>query len=104
MMRGNGARRARQARRGMSMLESDLERARAAYAESCWLAAYEAFNRADEADPLAPEDLELLTTSLLMRARDDEAIAALELAHHLYMERGETLRAARSATWIGMNL
>jgi DNA-binding CsgD family transcriptional regulator len=88
----------------MSMLESDLERARAAYAQSCWLAAYEAFNRADEADPLAPEDLELLTTSLLMLARDDEAIAALERAHLLYTERGETLRAARSATWIGMNL
>ena len=42
--------------------------------------------------------------SLLMLARDDEAVATLERAHHLYAERGETLRAARSATWIGMNL
>jgi DNA-binding CsgD family transcriptional regulator len=88
----------------MSPLESDLERARAAYAERCWLTASEAFARAEEAQPLAPEELELLTTSLLMLARDDEAVVTLERAHHLYLERGETLRATRSATWIGMNL
>jgi DNA-binding CsgD family transcriptional regulator len=88
----------------MSSLESDLERARNAYAERSWLTAYEAFTRADRTDPLAPEDLESVTTSLLMLARDDEAVAALERAHHLYLERGETLRAARSATWIGINL
>ena len=53
----------------MSTLQSDLERARAAYAESSWLIAYEAFGRADEAEPLAPEDLELLTMSCYARAR-----------------------------------
>jgi ATP/maltotriose-dependent transcriptional regulator MalT len=88
----------------MSTSERDLERGRAAYAERSWLAASEAFARADEAEPLTPEDLELLTTSLLMLARDDEAVGTLERAHRLYVERGETLRAARSATWIGMNL
>ena len=88
----------------MSAPRSDLEHARAAYADSCWLIAYGAFARADDAEPLAPEDLELLTTSLLMLARDDEAVATLERAHHLYVERAETLRAARSATWIGLNL
>jgi len=84
--------------------KSDLEQARTEYAERSWLAAYAAFSRMDEVDPLAPEDLERLTTSLLMLARDDEAVAALERAHLLYVERGETLRAARSATWIGINL
>src|SRR6516165_3439296 len=88
----------------MSTLESDLARARAAYAESSWLAAYDAFARADSAEPLATEDLELLTTSLLMLARDDEAVAILERVHHLYVEHGETLHAARSATWIGISL
>ena len=88
----------------MSPLQSDLERARAAYAESSWLAAHDAFVQADEAEPLAPEDLELLSMSSLMLARDDESVASLERAHHLYTERSETLRAARSATWIGMNL
>jgi DNA-binding CsgD family transcriptional regulator len=88
----------------MSRLKSELECARAAYAESSWLTAYEGFAQADSAEPLAPEDLEFLTMSLLMLARDDEAVATLERAHHLYAESGETLPAARSATWIGMNL
>ena len=88
----------------MSALDSDLEQARAAYAARAWLAAYIAFTRRDKVQPLAPEDLERLTMSLLMLARDDEAVATLERAHRLYVERGETLRAARSATWIGINL
>src|SRR6476659_1452009 len=88
----------------MNTSERDLELAHAAYAERSWLAAHEAFIRADEAEPLAPEDLELLTTSLLMLARDAEAVGTLERAHRLYVERDDMLRAARSATWIGMNL
>ena len=72
--------------------------------ESSWLTAYEAFARADEAEPLEAEDLELLTMAMLMLGRDDEAVAILERAHHRYAERGQTLRAVRSATWIGMNL
>jgi ATP/maltotriose-dependent transcriptional regulator MalT len=87
----------------MSTSERELERARAAYAERSWLAASEAFARADESEPLSPADLELLTTSLLMLARDEDAAETLERAHRLYLEGGETLRAARSATWIGIS-
>jgi DNA-binding CsgD family transcriptional regulator len=89
---------------GMSTLSTEVERARAAYVERSWRSASEAFARADAAEPLAPEDLELLSTSLLMLGRDDDAVATLERAHHLYVEREATLLAARSATWIGMNL
>jgi DNA-binding CsgD family transcriptional regulator len=88
----------------MGTPESDLEAARAAYASSAWLTALTAFERADRTAPLAAEDLELLSTSFLMLARDDESSGALERAHHLYLDRGETLRAARAATWIGLNL
>jgi DNA-binding CsgD family transcriptional regulator len=83
---------------------AELERGRAAYASRSWLEAYEAFSRADEEAPLEAEDLELLATATLMLGRDDEAIGILERAHNLYLERGETLRAVRAATWIGMNL
>jgi ATP/maltotriose-dependent transcriptional regulator MalT len=83
---------------------NDLERARAAYGERAWLDAYEAFARADAEEPLEPEDLELMTTSLLMLARDDDAVVTLERAHHLYLERGERLRAVRAAAWIGLSL
>ena len=88
----------------MSRLQPDLERARAAYAERSWLEAYEAFAAADEAEPLAPEDLELRATTARMLARDDEAVQLLERAHHAYVESGNTLRAAYCAGWIGMTL
>jgi len=81
-----------------------LDRARDAYAGRAWLEAYEAFTNADEVAPLEVEDLELLTTATLMLGRDDDAIAILERAHHRYLERGETLPAARAAIWIGLNL
>jgi ATP/maltotriose-dependent transcriptional regulator MalT len=88
----------------MTTLRPDLERARAACDERSWLEASEAFTRADAAEPLDASDLELLTTSLMMLAREDEALATLERAHHLYVGRDETLPAARSATWIGVSL
>jgi DNA-binding CsgD family transcriptional regulator len=81
-----------------------LDRARDAYARRAWLEAHEAFSRADGDGALEAEDLELLAMAKLMLGRDDEAIAILERAHHRYLERGDTHRAVRAATWIGMNL
>jgi ATP/maltotriose-dependent transcriptional regulator MalT len=88
----------------MSTLEPDLERARAAYADRSWLEAYAAFARADEAESLAPDDLELRATTARMLAHDEEAVELLERAHHAYLERGVVLRAAYCAGWIGMSL
>ncbi len=88
----------------MSRVVRDLEHARAACAAREWRQAHDAFVRADTTEPLEARDLELLTTALLMLAREDDAVATLERAHHLYVERGETLPAVRAATWIGMNL
>ena len=88
----------------MSTPEPDLEHARAAYAGRSWLEAYEAFARADEAESLAPDDLELRATAARMLARDEEALGLLERAHHAYLERGVVPRAAYCAGWIGMSL
>jgi DNA-binding CsgD family transcriptional regulator len=88
----------------MTTNEQPLERARAAYAERSWLEAYEAFARADEAEPLAPEDLELHATTARMLGRDDDAIRILERAHHAYLEKGQAALAANCAGWIGMSL
>jgi DNA-binding CsgD family transcriptional regulator len=82
----------------------ELEHARSAYAGRAWLDAHDAFVRADSETALEAEDLELLTTATLMLGRDDDATAVLERAHHRYLERGETRRAVRAATWIGINL
>jgi DNA-binding CsgD family transcriptional regulator len=88
----------------VSTADPALERARTAYAARSWLEAYEAFAEADEAESLAPDDLELRATTARMLVRDDEAVELLERAHHSYLERGETLRAAYCAGWIGMTL
>src|SRR5436190_23067616 len=39
-----------------------------------------------------------------MLARDDEAVEILERAHHAYLGKAETARAAYCAGWIGMTL
>src|SRR5436190_6477029 len=82
----------------------ELEQGRRAYEGRGWLEAVESLSRADAVAPRAPEDPELLATTTWMLGRDDEGIGILERAHHQYLERGETLRAVRAATWIGMNL
>jgi DNA-binding CsgD family transcriptional regulator len=81
-----------------------LERGRRSYTARVWPDAYESLSRADEASPLAAEDLELLATSAYMLGRDDEWMSLLERAHHLYADAGEALRAVRCAFWVGMNL
>lgn len=81
-----------------------LDRARDAYARRAWLEAHEALSSADAQGVLEGGELELLAMTKLMLGRDDEAIAILERAHHRYLERGETGRAARAAIWIAMNL
>ena len=76
-----------------------LERGRAAYANRAWREAHDALSGAESA-----EDLELLATSAYMLGRDDEYVAALERAHHAHLDRGDGLRAARSAFWVAINL
>jgi DNA-binding CsgD family transcriptional regulator len=82
----------------------ELERGREAYARRAWLDCYTSLSRADEASPLGAEDVELLATSASMVGRMDDYLAFLERAHHMYLDAGEELRAARAAGWIGMNL
>jgi hypothetical protein len=64
----------------MTTEQSALERGRVAYAARSWLEAYESFAAAEEAELLAPEDLELRATTARMLVRDDEAIEILERA------------------------
>jgi ATP/maltotriose-dependent transcriptional regulator MalT len=81
-----------------------LAQARRAIDQRSWLEAREAFARADRSHPLEAEDLGLWATAQLMLAEDEAAIVTLERAHYGYLERGETVPAARAAIWIGMNL
>jgi DNA-binding NarL/FixJ family response regulator len=82
----------------------ELERGRDAHARSAWIEARDALARADEAAPLAAEDLELLATAEYMLGSEENWARVLERAHHRYTEAGEACRAARCAFWIGTNL
>jgi DNA-binding NarL/FixJ family response regulator len=82
---------------------SELERGRESYARSAWRDAHEALTRADRASPLGANDLRLLATAAYMLGRDDDYLAAMERAHHEYLEAGEGLPAVRCAFWIGVN-
>jgi hypothetical protein len=82
----------------------ELERGRRLYEQRSWLEAHQSLVRADRADPLAPEDLELLATAAYMLGDDDEQESALERAHRGRLARGERLAAVRSAFWLGVFL
>jgi DNA-binding NarL/FixJ family response regulator len=82
----------------------ELQRGRESYARGAWIDAYESLSGADQASPLAAQELELLATSAYMLGRDDEYLGALERAHHAHLDGGERLRAARCAFWMGINL
>ena len=66
-----------------------LKRGRQAYAESAWGQAYESLARADEREPLAAEDLELLATSAYMLGREEQWFQILERASQAHTEAGE---------------
>jgi ATP/maltotriose-dependent transcriptional regulator MalT len=83
---------------------SELEQGRSAYERRQWLDAYTALSTADAAAPLGVDDVERLATAASMVGRMDEFLTLLERAHHLHLEQGESLRAARCAGMIGMNL
>jgi hypothetical protein len=55
-----------------------LDQGREAYARSAWAQAYESLARADELEPLAAADLELLSISAYMLGREDDCRSFLE--------------------------
>jgi DNA-binding CsgD family transcriptional regulator len=82
----------------------ELEQGRASYARRAWARAFASLERADHEAGLGAADLELLATSAYMLGRMDDFLAVLERAHHAHVEQGETLRAARCAFFVGVNV
>src|SRR5450432_1310070 len=80
---------------------SELERGRAAYRGQEFAEAFRLLQAADEAEPLAGDDLDLLSKSGGLIGRDEESMKALERAHQAHRDAGETEKAARSAFWLG---
>ena len=82
----------------------NIEEARRAYAMRAWSDAYERFALADQAAPLAMDDLELLAWSATLCGRDDDYLKAGERIYHAYLEAGDDSRAARWAFWLCFRL
>jgi DNA-binding NarL/FixJ family response regulator len=83
---------------------SDLEAGRTAYAERRWRAACERLVQADQASPLAAEDLDRLAWSYGLLGRNDLLLATLERLHNLQLDAGDLRGAARAAFWLGFRL
>jgi len=81
-----------------------LQRARAAFERQAWSEAYTHFVAADQSAPLEPHDLELLARAADLIGRDAESDGAWARAYRGRVERGEVVRAARDAFWLGQQL
>ena len=79
----------------------ELARGRDCYRRQVWAEAHRCFSAADRRAPLDIADLELYAWSAGLTARDDEFLTLLERLYQLHTDRGESLRAARWAFWLG---
>jgi DNA-binding CsgD family transcriptional regulator len=84
--------------------ESNLARARSAFARRAWTEASEAFGAADSESPLGLPDLEQASLATHLTGSDDAAADLLSRAHHEAMRSGDVVHAARLAFWLGMML
>lgn len=82
---------------------NDLEQARECYARRTWGDAYDALVRADQAAPLAIDDLDRLATAAYLTGRDLEFQQGLERLYRAGVECGDRARAARCAFWLALN-
>lgn len=80
----------------------ELQRGRACCDRRAWADAFRSLSLADQATPLAGQDLELLATAAYLIGRDDDYLRALDRAHQAYLDAGEGVRAVRCAFWLGL--
>jgi len=78
-----------------------LDRGREAFDRLHWSDAYAELSAADSESPLAPEDLERMATSAYLTGRDTDSTDLWGRAHQEFLARGESARAARSASTNG---
>lgn len=84
--------------------QNRTELGRNAYGRREWDDAYRQLSLRDEEEALGAQDLEKMATSAYLTGRNEQALRALERAHHLYLEGKELTRASRCAFWLGLHL
>ncbi len=91
------------ARAQSSTAITGVEHAREAASRRDWGDAYETLSRIDQVSGLAAEDLELLATSAFLTGQREESRDARMRAYHVYVQEGDSRRAARCAVRIGLD-
>ena len=81
-----------------------LARGRAAFEHEAWSDAYSQLAAADRHTPLDPDDLDRLATAAYLVGEDATAADARARAHAGFLDRGDEVRAARSAFWLAVSL
>ena len=81
-----------------------LARGRDAFARGSWSETYQALMAADSATPLEPEDLERLAAAANLVGEDATCIDALTRAHHGFLERADSIAAARNAVRLAFTM
>lgn len=85
-------------------MDDTLLNGRAAARDRAWADAYTLLTSADAASPLGAADLEQMAFAAYMIGREDDMVAFLERAHHLHLDAGDALAAARAGIWLGIDL
>ncbi len=88
----------------MARDSTELKRARDAYTQRAWADAYRLFSSANQTEPLGAEDLGKLCWAAGLSGGDGGDLSLLERLHHLLLEEGKRLDAARVGFWIGHRL
>jgi hypothetical protein len=78
-----------------------LARGRDSFARLSWAHAYSTLAAADETSPLEAEDLQSLAVAAQLAGKETASGEFLARAHQKFPGKGETLRAARCAFWLG---
>jgi DNA-binding NarL/FixJ family response regulator len=77
-----------------------LDQGRVAFDRSVWGEAFARLSAANRDTDLAPDDLERLAVAAHLVGEDEASAAAWERAHRKLLDRGEVVRAVRSAFWL----
>jgi DNA-binding CsgD family transcriptional regulator len=81
-----------------------LQHGRDCFDRGEWNNAFESLSLADQSAPLVAADLERLSWSAGLTARDDEMFTTHERAYHAYLRENEPMAAARAGFWLGFRL
>ena len=86
------------------ILAGALARGRDAFQREAWSDARTLLAQADREAPLEPDDLDRLATAAFLIGEEAASIDARTRAHQGFVERGETLRAVRSAYFLLLSM